>query len=115
MEGAEDFLAKHGNTFPECGGLGRDVVGACGDHQIAPLGGARGKASEDGDGLISNHFEGSIDLKLFHVFGQVARGHAFVNVLMSGQVIKFFNTGFDIVAGDALSFVDRREIDLIFH
>lgn len=113
-EGVEEFFAEHGEAFAVGGGLRGDVVSACGDDEVVVLGGELGEASEGGDGFVAHEEEGAVDLELLDVFGEVAGGHAFVQLLMAGEVVELFDTCLHVVAGDALAGVDGFEVDLVF-
>ena len=111
-EAEQEFLAKHGKPFAEGGGLGGDVVGAGRERDIAGLGGALGEGDEGGDGFVADDVEGAEDLQLLDVLGEVTAGHAFVDVLMTGEVAELLDTSFHIVAGDALALHDGSHVDL---
>lgn len=109
--GEEHFFAEHGEAFAEGGDLGGDVVGTGGDDEVAVLVGTFCEAVEDGGGFHPDDLEGAVDLELLDILGEVAAGHAFVNVFVAGEFAKLFDASFHIVAGDALTFVDGGEID----
>ncbi len=111
-EAEEEFLAEHGEAFAEGGGLGGDVVSAGGEGDVAGFGGAFGEGGEGGDGFVPDDVEGTEDLQLLDVLGEVAAGHAFVDVLMASEVAELFDAGFDVVAGDALALHDGGDVDL---
>ena len=54
-------------------------------------------------------------LGLLDVLGQVARGHALVDVLVPGQRRELLDARLHVVAGDALTPSDRVEVDLLDH
>ena len=114
MKGAQDLLAEHREALSKGRGLGGDIVGPGGDHEVRPLGGALGEAGEDGDRFIADDLERAVNLKLLDVLGEVPRGHPFVDVLVAGEVVEFLDTGLHVVTGDALAFVDGSEVDLVF-
>jgi hypothetical protein len=64
-----------------------------------------------GSGLLP---AGTIDLKLLHVLGEIAARHAFVDMLVTGEITKLLDARLHIVPGDTLAGVDGGEIDLIF-
>jgi len=99
-----EFLAKHRDALAKGGGLGRDVVGAGSNDEIFPLLAALTEAGEGGDGFIADDEEGAEDLELFDVLGEVTGGHAFVDVLVAGEVVELLDAGFDIMTCDALAF-----------
>ena len=67
-------------------------------------------ARDHGDGLIPDDFQRGVDLQLLHVLGEIAAGHALVDVLVAGQCIEFFDAGLHIVAGDALALSNGFEV-----
>jgi len=111
----EEFFAEHGKAFTEGGGLGRDVVSAAGEEELAVLFGAFGETEESGGGFLAHDAEGTVNLELFNVFGEVARGEAEVDSLVPGETVEFFDAGFDVVERDALTGVDGGEVDLVLH
>ena len=72
-------------------------------------------AGDHGDGLIADDLQRGVDLQLLHVLGEIAAGHALVNVLVAGQSIEFFDAGLHIVAGDALALRDGLEVHVLYH
>lgn len=51
-------------------------------------------------------------MELFDILGEVAAGHAFVDVFGIGFGVKRFDAGLDVVAGDAFAFLDGGEVDI---
>ena len=52
-------------------------------------------------------------LELLDVLGQVARGHALVDVLVPGQRVELLDAGLHVVARHALAGVDRVEVHAV--
>lgn len=111
--GSIEFFAEHRDALAKGGGLGGDVVGAGGDDEVFPLFGAFADSGEGGDGLVTDNEKGAEDLKLFDILGEVAGGHALVDLLVAGEVVKLFNAGFDVMSRDALALGNGGEVDLV--
>ena len=108
-----EFLAEHRDALAEGGGLGRDVMSAGSDDEVLPLLAALTEAGEGGDGFVADDEEGAEDLELFDVLGEVTGGHAFVDVLVAGEVVELLDAGFDIMTCDALAFGNGGEVNLV--
>src|SRR3546814_2084191 len=72
------------------------------------LGGQPTEAGEGGDGTVAEEGEGLLDLQLLDVLGEVAAGHALVDVFMTGQRAELLDPRLDVVAGDPLRSEERR-------
>ncbi len=57
----------------------------------------------------------SANLHLLDVLGQVATGHALVDVLVARERVELLDAGLHIVAGDAFALGDGVEVDLVDH
>ena len=77
------------------------------------LGGQAGQAGEGGDHPVADEHEGVADLELLDVLGEVAAGHALVDVLVAGEGGELLDAGLHVVAGDPLPGLDRGEVDLV--
>ena len=82
---------------------------------IAQLPGALRKTNEGGDALGLGQPQRAVDLQLLDVLGEVAAGHALVQVLMTGQLAELLDARLDVVAGDALPPHDGFQVDLVLH
>ena len=111
--GEEEFFAEHGEAFSVGRDLGGDVVGPRGDDEVAILVGFVRKTMEGGGGADADDLESAVDLELLDILGEVAARHAFVNVLVSGEVAELLDASLHIMAGDPLAGVDGSEVDLI--
>jgi hypothetical protein len=54
-------------------------------------------------------------LQLLDVLGEVPAGHALVHMLVAGEGVELLDAGLDVVAGDALTRSDRRQVDVLQH
>ena len=79
--------------------------------QLGVLCGAAGQPGEDGDRAVAHVFERQPDLQLFDVLGEVAAGHALVDVLVPGERAELLDPRLDVVAGDAFAGGDGGEVD----
>ena len=52
---------------------------------------------------------------MLDIFGEVARGHALVHLLVTGEAVELLDARLHIVAGDPFAFHDRAGVDLILH
>ena len=77
------------------------------------LGGESREAGQGRHGAAAQQLEGRADLQLLDVLGQVAAGHALVDVLVPGQRRELLDPRLDVVAGDPLAGRDRVEVDLV--
>ena len=115
LDGQQHLIAGRCEALAQGGGLRGHVVGAAGHNQGLVLGGVTSDAGDHGDGLIADDLQRGVDLQLLHVLGEIAAGHALVNVLVAGQRIEFFDAGLHIVAGDALALRDGPEVHVLYH
>ena len=88
-------------------------MAAAGHDEVAVLLGAGGEAHERGHEAIADEFEGLADLHLLDVLGEVAAGHALVDVLVAGEVGELLDAGLDVVFRDALALGDGVEVDVV--
>ena len=77
--------------------------------------GALRKTKERGDALGLDQLQPAVDLQLLDVLGEVAAGHALVEVLMTGQFAELLDARLDVVTGDALAPHDGFQVDLVLH
>ena len=77
------------------------------------LGGQPRQPGQGGDGAAAQQLEGLADLQLLDVLGQVAAGHALVDVLVPGQRRELLDPRLHVVAGHPLARGDRVEVDLV--
>ena len=71
------------------------------------------KTHEGGDALGLGEPERAVDLQLLDVLGEVAAGHALVQVLVTGEFAELLDARLDVVAGDALPPHDGFQVDLV--
>ena len=90
-------------------------MAAAGHDQGGVLGGPLGQPGQRGDHAVADEGERRADLQLLDVLGQVARGHALVDVLVAGEGGELLDAGLDVVAGDPLAGLDAVEVDLVDH
>jgi hypothetical protein len=62
-----------------------------------------GQPGEQRDGAVADVLQRQPDLQLLDVLGEVAAGHALVDVLVPGQRAELLDARLDVVAGDALA------------
>ncbi len=115
LQGREQLLGPGREPLAQRRGLRGHVVAAPGHDQVPVLLGAGGEAYQGGDDPVSDQFERAADLHLLDVLGQVAAGHALVDVLVAGEFGELLDAGLDVVLGDALALGDRGEVDLLEH
>ena len=113
LRGVEQFFAEHGEAFAVGRDLRGDVVGAGGDDEVAVFVGFSREAVEGCRRGETDHAEAAVDLELLDVLGEVAARHALVDVLVSGEITEFLDARLHVVAGDALTGIDRSQVDLI--
>lgn len=109
------LLGRRGESLAERGGLGGDIVAASGHHQVAIGDGPLGEPRRDRHPVREDELQRPPDLQLLHVLGQVAAGHAFVHMLVTGQRVEFLDAGLDVVAQDPFTVRDRRQVDVLEH
>ena len=114
-EGQQRFLAEHRQAFAECGCLSGDVVRACSEGNVTRHRSAAGDASEHGHRLAADFEQGAEDLELLHILGEVAAGHALVDVLVPGEIAKLLDTRLHVVTGHTLTLHDGGHVDLVLH
>ena len=115
VERDQQFLAEHREPLAERGRLGRDIVRAAGDHEIAVRLGLATEREERGGDFELHRFQRTEDLELFDVFREVAAGEPEVDELALGEIGELLDARLHVVERHALAFVDRREVDLILH
>ena len=85
VEPDQHLVGDGREPLAERGRLRGDVVGAAGHHGGLVLGGQAAQPGQGGDGPVADQRERLLDLELLDVLGQVARGHALVDVLVPGR------------------------------
>ncbi len=88
---------------------------ATGHDERGVLGGALGEACGHGDTVGVDVLERPQDLQLLDVLGEVAAGHALVDVLVTGEGVELLDASLDVVTGDAFALCDGLEVDLLDH
>ena len=114
-QAVHDVFPEHGDALAHGGGLRGYIVRAAGDGHVLPLSGKGAHAVQHGHGLVPDDLHGLPDLELFHVFRQVAGGHALVDVLAAGQLAELFNARLHVVARDAFAGVNGGKVHLVLH
>ena len=79
------------------------------------LGGQPGEPGQGRDAAVAQELQRLLDLQLLDVLGQVAGGHALVDVLVAGEGAELLDPRLHVVAGDPLAGGDRVEVDLVDH
>ena len=70
---------------------------------------------EGRDAAVAHEDQPLADLQLLDVLGEVARGHALVDLLVAGEVVELLDARLHIVAGDFFPRHDRGRIHLVLH
>ena len=110
--GEQQFLPEHGEALAQGGGLGRHVVRAAGQHEVAVLGGAGGEQVEGGCGLEADELQRTGNLELLDILGEVTAGEPEVDELPLGQLGEFFDACLHVVERGALALLDPGDVDL---
>ena len=108
-----ELVGSGGEPLAQRGGLRGDVVTASGHHRRAVLRSMLDESCEHRDAVRVHVTQRLQDLQLLDVLGEVAARHALVDLLVPGERVELFDTRLHVVAGDALTFGDRREVDLV--
>ena len=114
-EGDEHVFAEHREALAERRQLRRDVVRARRDRHVARFRRALRESPNRRDRLEPNVLERTENLQLLDGFRQVARGHAFVNVLAAGERAEFLDARLDVVSRHAFPRIDGRRVDVVLH
>ena len=109
----QHLFAEHRDALAERGDLRGDVVRARREQDVAQLPGALRETQEGGDALGLDEPERAEDLQLLDVFGEVAAGHALVEVLVTGEFAELLDARLHVVAGDAFPPHDGVQVDLV--
>src|SRR5690606_13621509 len=104
-----------GETLPDCGHLGGNVVGPPGDGNRRVASGQVGHPNDRRHGPGQDHFEGASNLELFHVLGEIAGGHPEVDALVAGQMVELLQSRLHVVTQHSLAVGDRSQVHLIHH
>jgi len=88
-------------------------VRAAGHNDGRVLGSALTQTGGDGDAVAVDVFERTHDLQLLDVLGEVAAGHALVDLLVPGKCVEFLDACLHVVAGDPLAVRDGLEVDVV--
>ena len=113
FDGHQDLIGSRGETLAQRGGLRRNIVGASSHDQELVLASAVAHRLEQRDCLVAGQFQRLAHLELLHIFGQVARGHPLVDLLVARQRIELLNACLHVVASDLLALRDRVQVDLV--
>ena len=109
----QQLVGGRGEPLAERRRLRRDVVAAAGDHQVDVLGGQPGQPGQRGDRAVADQLERRAHLQLLDVLGEVAAGHALVDVLVTGQRAELLDPRLHVVPRDGLAAPDRVEVDVV--
>src|SRR5262249_43827545 len=102
-------------AVPGVAGLRRHVVGAARHDQRVVFRGTTGQTSQYGKHLRPDEQQRRPDLQLFDVLGEVAAGHAPVDLLVAGQRRKLLDARLHVVPRHPLTRRDRVEVDVVDH
>ena len=111
----EQLISGAGKALAQCRHLRSHVVRAPGDRELVVLDRVCGEAGENSDDLVAHELERTQDLQLLDVLGEVAAGHALVDVLVAGESGELLDPRLHIVTRDLLAVADRLEVDLVDH
>jgi hypothetical protein len=70
---------------------------------------------ESRDDLVAGEQEGVADEHLLDVLGEIAAGHALVDVLVAGECVELLDAGLDVVTCHALALGDGSQVDVVDH
>ena len=113
QEADEQLVGDGGEPLAQCGGLRGDVVRAAGHRLRVVLGGTAGQPCQHGECLVPNQQQRLPDLQLLDVLGQVAAGHALVDLLVPGECGELVDARLHVVPGDPLAGRDAVEVDRV--
>ena len=114
LDADQQLVGGGGEALAQRGRLRGDVVGAPGHDQRrrARRRGAPSRASA-ATARSRTQLQRGADLQLLDVLGEVARGHALVDVLVAGERVELLDARLHVVPGDPLARGDRGEVDLV--
>ena len=113
LQSHQHLICCGSKTLTQGGGLSSHVVGTASHNQALILRCAGTNRCNNSNALVAHKLQRTVDLQLLHVFGEVTRSHALVDMLMSSQRIEFLNAGLHIMAGNALALSNAGQINLI--
>ena len=113
VECSEQLVGERREPFAQRGHLGGNIVRASGQRNFVVLDGQLSEPSERRDGFVTNQQQRLPDLQLLDVFGQVARGHALVDVLVSRERVELLDACLHVVAGDPFTLGDRCQVHVV--
>ena len=100
-----------GEALPHRGGLRGHVVGA-GHHQRRGVGlGQVGQSGDHGDQVVADDLQTIADQQLLSVLGDIARGHAEMDLLVARERTELVDASLHVVAGDRFARRYRLEVD----
>ena len=111
--GNQQLIGRRGEALAQSRGLRWHVVRTPGDCGVGVCDRQTGQALECRNGLVACEQQGFEHLQLLDVLGEIPRGHAEMDELMSGQVIEFLDACLHIVLGDPLASRDGIQVDLV--
>ena len=111
VEGEQRLLAGVGEPLAERGHLRGHVVRARRQWLGAVLPRQIGQSDQRRDHPVTDQHQAVADLHLLDVLGQVPRGHALVDLLVTGQGAELVDPGLDVVQGLTLALGDRCQVD----
>ena len=111
--GKEQLVARGCEPFAERRRLRGNVVRAAHHDELGVLGRQAGQPAQRGHDPQPDELERRPHLQLLDVLGQIARRHAFVDVLGPGERGELLDARLHVVACDLLAGVDRGQVDLV--
>ena len=103
----QQFVGAGGEPLSEGGHLGGDVVAAADDRLVGVSDREVGQPGEHRHHPGTDQLQRLQHLHLLDVLGQIAAGHALVDVFMADQPVELLDPGLDVVPGDPLPIGDR--------
>ena len=111
--GDEQLVGPGREALAESRRLRGDIVRASGDRGFGVLHGERAQACEGGHDFVAHEQQRLADEHLLDVLGEIAAGESLVDVLVAGEGIELLDARLHVMAGDALTLGNRREIDIV--
>ena len=113
LVGDQQLVGDRREALAQRGRLGGDVVRAAGHHEGLVLGGEPGETGQRRDRPDAEQPQRGQHLELLDVLGEVARGHALVDVLVPGEGGELLDPRLHVVPGHPLPRRDAVEVDLV--
>ena len=113
--GDEQLVSGGREALAQGRDLRRDIVRAPGHGQLGVLPRQPRQRNQRRHHAVAHQAQRRQDLELLDVLGQVARGHALVDMLEPGEVVELLDAGLHVMLGDPLAVGDRAQVDAIDH